>query len=100
LNSFDAYLFSVILDLVKNCNTVIPNDELWNNILSLPGDTINNKPHSYHTDDFGIITRTKITNTYEDKFGDVKGHDGYQRSIYLTKQLYKNLRPITHLLKR
>ena len=36
LDSFDAYLFSVVSDLIKDGNTVISNDELGNNILSLP----------------------------------------------------------------
>src|SRR6476659_1573088 len=44
LDSFDAYLYSLVSDLVKEENTVVPNEILWNTIRSLPGTEIPNKP--------------------------------------------------------
>jgi hypothetical protein len=92
LDSFDAYLFSVISDLVKEDNTIVSNEVLWNSILSLPGDSVPNKPHSYHTEDFGIISRTRVTNTCKDKFGAVKVHDGQKRSLVFNKSTIQKLK--------
>ena len=37
LDSFDAYLYSVVSDLVKEENTVVSNEVLWDTVCSLPG---------------------------------------------------------------
>ena len=91
MDSFDAYLFSVVSDLIKDGNTVISNDELGNNILSLPGDSVANEPHSYQTEDF-IISRTKVTQICENKFGAGKGHDGQKRSLVFNKTKIQKLK--------
>jgi len=59
----------------------VSNEVLWSTICSLPGIEIANRPLSYNTEDFGIISRTRVTNTYEDKFGDIKGNDGQKRFL-------------------
>jgi hypothetical protein len=91
LDSFDGYLFSVVSDLVKEENIRVSNEVLWNTILSLPGSEIPNRPLSYNTEDFGIISRTRVTKTCEDKFGAVKEHDGQQRSIVFNKSTIQKL---------
>jgi len=40
-----------IHDLVKEENTVVPNEVLWKTILCLPGTEIPNRPLSYNTED-------------------------------------------------
>lgn len=70
LDSFDAYLYTFVYDLVKKEeNTIVPNEVLWITIRSLPGSEIPNKPLSYNTEDFGIISMARVTKTCEDKFG-------------------------------
>src|SRR6478735_1269824 len=66
LNSLDFYLFSIISDLVKEENTIVSNEALWNTVCSLPGIEIPNKPLSYNTEGFGIISRTRVTKICED----------------------------------
>ena len=90
--SFDSYLFSVISDLVKEENTIVSNEVLWNTICSLPGTEIANRPLSYNTEDFGIISRTRVTNTCEDKFGDVKGNDGQKRFLVFNNTKIQKLK--------
>lgn len=92
LDTFDAYLYSVVWDLVNEKNTIISNDELWSIICSLPGGSVNNKPHSYYTEDFGIISRARVTKTCEDKFGSVKGHDGQKRYLVFNKTIIQKLK--------
>ena len=92
LDSFDAYLYSVVSDLVKEENTVVSNEVLWNTVCSLPGTEIPNRPLSYNTEDFGIVSRARVTRTCEDKFGAVKGHDGQKRSLVFNKTNIQKLK--------
>ena len=81
-------------------NTIVSNEVLRNSILSLPGDPVSNKSHSYQTDDFEIVSRTRITKKCEDKFGVLKGHDGQKRSLVFNKTTIQKLKTITPRLKR
>jgi hypothetical protein len=92
LDSFDAYLYSVVSDLVKEEKTIVPNEVLWSTIRSLPGSDVPNKPLSYNTEDFGIISMARVTKTCEDKFGSIKGHDGQKRSLIFNKNTIQKLK--------
>jgi hypothetical protein len=80
-STFDAYLYSIISDLIKVERNEISNEDLWNIVCSLPGDYDSHKPHSYQSEEFGTISKTRVTNICEDKFGAQKKHDGEKRSL-------------------
>ncbi len=92
LDSFDAYLYSMVSDIVKEENTPVSNEVLWSTISSLPGSDVPNRPLSYNTEDFGIISRARVTKTCEDKFGAAKGHDGQKRSLVFNKTTIQKLK--------
>jgi hypothetical protein len=88
LDSLDSYLFSIVKDLAKSSNGYqISNDDLWTVICSLPGNTLQHKPQSYQTDEFGTLSKSLITKTCEDKFCAKKGHDGKQRALKFDKEV-------------
>lgn len=91
LNSLDYYLYSIIMELTKNVTYSIPNETLWNMILQLPGDMIPYKPHSYQTDEFGVVTKYQVTRICEDKFGARRSHDGKQRTLVFNPDTLRNL---------
>lgn len=91
LNSLDYYLYSIVTDLTKNRTHSIPNETLWNMILQLPGVTVPYKPHSYQTDEFGIVSKYQVTRICEDKFGAHRGHDGRQRTLVFNPNTLRNL---------
>ena len=92
LNSLDSYLYSIISDLVKNDNTIISNELLWGIICSLPGSSIPYKPQSYQTDEFGSVSKTRVTRICEDKFGATNRHDGERRSLVFNKAILQKLK--------
>jgi hypothetical protein len=92
LNSFDSYLYSILADLVKDENTVISNEEIWNMACSIPGGQNEYKPQSYQTDEFGMISKTMITRICEDKFGARKEHDDERRSLVFNKTVIEKLK--------
>lgn len=91
LNTLDSYLFSIITDLTKNGNYAIPNEILWNMVLQLAGDKIPFKPHSYQTDEFGLVSKYQVTKTCEDKFGAHRGHNGEQRTLIFNSNTLRKL---------
>ena len=99
LNSLDAYLYSIISDLINSERTEISNDELWNMILSLPGVQDIRKPHSYQSEEFGMISKTRITNICEDKFGDQRKHDGEKRSLVFDIKVIQRVQNNYSLIK-
>ena len=90
LGSLDFYLYSIVKDLTSNDNRV-SNELLWDIICQLPGNDIPYKPHSYQTDEFGIISKSRISKTCEDKFGAKKTHDGKQRYLLFDKKTVDRL---------
>ncbi len=73
-------------NLTKNGNTRISNDILWTMITYLPGKDIPNKSLSYYTDEFGEISKNRITRICEEKFGAKKIHDGNQRLLEFNRK--------------
>ena len=92
IDSFDARLFAIVVESVARIGSSIPNEKLWEKILEkIPGKPIHNKPQSYDSEEFGPITKTKISSTCEDKFGAKKGHDGQQRILKFNKEVLAKL---------
>ena len=60
--------------------------------LFAPGSSNQLKPQSYQTDEFGDISKTRITRICEDKFGALKGHDGEKRSIIFNNDTLSKLK--------
>lgn len=92
VNSFDARLFAIVIELVSRIGSSIPNEKLWEEILKqISGKPIPNKPQSYDSEEFGTISKTKISSICEDKFGAKKGHDGQQRILKFNKEILTKL---------
>jgi hypothetical protein len=92
VDSFDARLFAIVVELVSRIGSSIPNEKLWEEILKqIPGTSLPNKPQSYDSEEFGPISKTKISSICEDKFGAKKGHDGQQRILRFNKEVLSKL---------
>lgn len=65
---------------------------MWNFILSLPGSTVSSKPHSYQTEEFGMVSKGLVTKICEDKFGAYRDHDGQKRYPVFDKDKVENLK--------
>jgi len=92
LDSFDSFLYSLVVDLAKETNGYqISNEDIWKVICELPGNTIPNKPQSYQTNEFGTISKNVISKICEDKFGAKKVHDGKHRQLKLDKEVLRRL---------
>ncbi len=92
LDSFDSFLYSLVVDLAKETNGYqVSNEDIWTVICELPGNTLPNKPQSYQTDEFGTISKTVISKICEDKFGAKKVHDGKHRQLKFDKEVLRRL---------
>ena len=92
VNTFDARLFAIVIELVARIGYSITNEKLWEEILEQnPGKPIPNKPQSYDTEEFGLISKTKVSSTCEDKFDAKKSHDGQQRILRFNKETLTKL---------
>jgi hypothetical protein len=92
VDSFDARLFTIVIELVSKIGSSIPNEKLWEKILEkIPGKPIPNKPQSYDSEEFGPISKTKISSICEDRFGATKAHDGQQRILRFNKETLTKL---------
>jgi hypothetical protein len=92
VDSLDARLFAIVVELVARIGFSITNEKLWVEILEkIPGKPIPNKPQSYDSEEFGPISKTKISSTCEDKFDAKKSHDGQQRILRFNKETLTKL---------
>lgn len=92
LDSFDSFLYSLVVDLAKEANGYqVSNEDIWTIIWDLPGNPIPNRPQSYQTNEFGSLSKTIVTKICEDKFGAKKVHDGKQRLLKFDKEVLKRL---------
>lgn len=92
LDSFDSFLYSLVMDLAKDNNSYqVSNEDIWKVICELPGNMIPNRPQSYQTDEFGFVSKTNISKICEDKFGARKLHDGKQRLLKFDDEVLKKL---------
>ena len=70
-NTLLAFLYHTVMDLVKTRNTTeLESSLIWNTITeSLPGNDLPNKPLSYDSSEFGIISQKRIVETLIQVFG-------------------------------
>ena len=102
LNSLDSFIYSVVVDLAKGSNGYrISNEEIWEVVCTLPGNTIPTRPQCYQTDEFGTLSKTIISRICEDKFGAKREHDGKHRVLAFDKgelkRLAQNYSPIKQI---
>ena len=70
-NTLHAFLYHVIMDLIKTENTAeLKSTMIWNKVTSLlPGKDLPNKPLSYDCSEFGTISQKRIVETLIQVFG-------------------------------
>ena len=80
-NTLDARLYSIITKLVKDEGPRIFNSQIWDAIkIEIEGYELNQQ--SYITEDFGEITKTKVTKICIDRFGaQYGGNTGKSRYL-------------------
>jgi hypothetical protein len=69
INSPDSVLLFFIIDLVSEYGTILYNNTIWNEIKKkYPAGEVDDKSYSWFVEGYGIISKTKITNTCETRF--------------------------------
>ena len=69
INSLDSALLFLVIDLVSKNGPTLYNNEIWEKVKEeFQGNVIEDKPYSYYSEDYGLISKTKITNISETKF--------------------------------
>jgi hypothetical protein len=82
INTLEARLYSIILDLVEEKGPKLENKDVWISVLTnIEGSEIPNKPQSYDTEEFYVISKKKITKILVDRFGAVEKSDGKSRYL-------------------
>ena len=81
-NTLEARLYSIILDLVQEKGPNLENRDIWISVLmNIEGSEIPNRPQSYDTEEFYIISKKKITRILVDRFGAIEKSDGKNRYL-------------------
>lgn len=76
MDSFDSILLTIVIDLVAEHGTILYNEQIWEELKQkYPGGKIEDKPYSWYIEGNGIVSKTKITNTCETKFGAKEHRD-------------------------
>lgn len=76
IDSFESMLLSVVIDLVAKFDLILYNDQIWDEIKNrYPKGEIQGKSHSWFIEGYGSISKTKITNICETKFGAKQHRD-------------------------
>ncbi len=75
INSLEAALHPIIVNLVSTAGRELSVARVWNSILeTIPGTRDEKKPNEFQSYDFGIMYRNTITNIMCDKFGAERSH--------------------------
>jgi hypothetical protein len=70
MDSFDSILLTLVIDLVAKHGTILYNEQIWQELKQkYPSGKIEERPYSWYIEENGIVSKTKITNTCETKFG-------------------------------
>ena len=76
IDSFDSVLLTLLIDLVAEHGTILYNEQIWEKVKEkYPNGKIQDKPYSLYIEGNGIVSKTKITNTCETKFGAKEHRD-------------------------
>jgi hypothetical protein len=91
VDTLHAYLYGLIKRLVKNNNsTELKSSTIWGELKNeLAGNEIPNKPLSYYTERFGLISQTQITKILTEIFGAKKprNHGDANRLVFSSEIL-------------
>jgi hypothetical protein len=86
MDTLHAYLYGLIKRLVKiNNSTELKSSNIWGELKDeLAGNEIPNKPLSYYTERFGLISQTQITKILTEIFGAIKprNHGDANRLVF------------------
>lgn len=86
-NTFEARLYVILKDLVKSIGTKLENKIIWTSVREgIEGSDITNRPQSYDTEEFGIISKKKVTGILVDRFGAEEKSDGSNRYLLINEE--------------
>lgn len=88
-NTLEARLYEVIEQAItENQSHVLPNAELWQRFKDrTPGAEIPNKPQSYDTEEFGLVSQKVLTGILKDKFCASQKRDKERKIIFCQDKL-------------
>jgi hypothetical protein len=89
LDTLNAYLYGLIKRLLRNKDSLeLPSSEIWAQLKEeLVGNMIPNRPLTYDTDRFGVISQSSITKTLMEVFGAYKPkHHGNVNTLIFNKE--------------
>jgi hypothetical protein len=89
LDTLNAYLYGLIKRLIKIKNSLeLLSSEIWGQLKEeLVGNTIPNKPLSFDTERYGVISQTSVTKILMEAFGAYKPkHHGNVNSLIFNKE--------------
>ena len=70
INSLDSGLLFLIIDLVSEHGNILYNEQIWKKVKEkFIGNEIDDKPYSYFSEDYGLISKKMVTNICETKLG-------------------------------
>lgn len=94
-NTLEARLYQVINQAIsENQSQVLPNAELWQRFKEMtPGTDIPNKPQSYDTEEFGLVSQKVLTGILKDKFCATQKRDT-ERKIILCQDKLERLKNV------
>jgi hypothetical protein len=82
-DTLHAFLYRIIKELVQRQDDYeLESGLIWNTIKkTLPGSEIQNRPLSYDSSEFGIISQKEIVQTLSDVFGAERSRDKTSRKL-------------------
>ena len=70
LDSMDSAILTFIINLVSKHGETLYNDQIWNELkIKYPNGEVKDKPYSWYLEGYGIISKSAITKSCENKFG-------------------------------
>jgi hypothetical protein len=91
-NTLDARLYGLVKDLADKVGNKLNNKVIWESVReNIPGTEIPGKQQSYESEEFGIISKTKVTKILVDIFGAEQKSDGENRYLLIDKETLKKL---------
>ena len=99
-NTFHAYLYGIVKDLLKNNNSYeLDTADIWVSAIGgLAGSEITGKPLSYESAEFGTISQKMVAQIMKDVFGArPPKHHGTSRKLVFMKEKFDKIGQIYEL---
>jgi Bifunctional DNA primase/polymerase, N-terminal len=81
-NTLHAFLYRTIKELVQKENSYkVESSLIWNTVKDTPGSPIPNRPQSYDSTEFGVLSQKEIVQTLSDVFGAERSRDKTSRKL-------------------